>query len=191
MGICGKSIICLEASQAFFLYQSKLFSFAAENCDQMFKKPKHLFWWEAADVQKKLSGYDFVIANHMLVEMNPHALRIMLRKLTDMWDIESNSHGMLIAESLGGTLLRTEQDCIKNFYEFGFRAFKIANSVYIFVYGGKSTDDEIFINSISSAYIKLFQSNLILPNEVESLVKHKFPDSIPDENFWNFIRVNH
>lgn len=115
LGLDGHRYTALEASQAFFVYQSVLFrdTFGDEYHEGLDahanSRVSHIPWWELCRESYRLPKFTAASANHMLAEMNKGGLTFLFEKLS-----QSQERGfMVLAESLGsrsntyGSVLRT------------------------------------------------------------------------------------
>lgn len=121
LGLAGHRYVALEASQAFWVYQSSLFRhvFGDEYSDglgQDERRISHLAWWDFCSEASTLPRLTACTANHMLNEMNAMALRFTMRKLS-----ATQRLGMqVVAEALGATYLRGEEETTTIIAESGF-----------------------------------------------------------------------
>lgn len=127
LGLEGHRYLALEASQAFYTYQSTLFGdlFADEYCDGLSDvtdaRIAHLTWWDFCREGSKLPELTGATANHMLAEMNSSALRFLFRKLHS-----TQGHGFhLVAETLGSHAVNSLNDTLRQVVACGFSATQI------------------------------------------------------------------
>jgi hypothetical protein len=123
LGLAGHRYIALEASQAFWVYQSALFEhvFGDEYSDGLVegrRRISHLAWWDFCSEGSALPRLSACTANHVLNEMNRFGLEFVMRKLSS-----SQRVGMcIVAESLGAPKLRSNLETISLIAETGFSA---------------------------------------------------------------------
>jgi hypothetical protein len=94
----GKDYYSVENCQAFIMWQRLLFGAEA----------KQIPWWHW--MTEPVPPIDLFVANHVINEMHPIALRYAIRVAPDMF----------LIESFGGTGLRTDQASINKFMADGF-----------------------------------------------------------------------
>ena len=134
LGLDGHTYFALEASQAFFIYQHELYSFAFghEYADRLrlgtYGRISHIPWWEFNAAGFALPHCDVATCNHALAEMHPNAVRRLVRLLARTAGGEIS----LLAETLGSTVLRSEATVLGLINEEGYEARELAPRNWVF-----------------------------------------------------------
>ena len=187
--IKGRGSYLLEASQAFYLYQHHLLSYYTKLNPLHSIFFKHHYWWEAADLNKPLPAVNIIIANHMLAEMHPYALRIVLTKFVN--SLESSNHdGILIAEGLGSNVANSHDDVVRTLQEFGFKVYPFESACWLFIHSKKSDEELGKQFSEFTALLSSTENNVTAKSVREQLYEIDSTKN-PDELFWDFIGLNH
>jgi len=127
IGLEGHRYIALEASQAFYIYQSTLYRdvFAEEYCDGLANEAdariSHLTWWNFCREGSQLPKLTGATANHMLAEMHSGALRFLVRSLHSSQDVGFS----LVADTLGSQAVNAHSDVLRQITACGFSATQI------------------------------------------------------------------
>ncbi len=135
LGIAGHSYIALEASQAFYLYQSYLleFAFKEKYCDGLngivYKNISHIPWWEFNKEGFTLPKLDLITINNAIREMNPTGFRHVLYKT---FGSPNNSKGgmKIISNYLGNSTVGGEA-LISTLHQFQLETREIEDNVFI------------------------------------------------------------
>ncbi len=134
LGLDGHKYVALEASQAFFVYQSALFrdTFGSEYHDGLDARSgarlSHIPWWVLCRESYRLPKLTAATANHMLAEMNKRGLSFVFERL-----FQSQETGFaLIAESLGARIANTYESTVHNIMSQGFDAVEESESLWRF-----------------------------------------------------------
>ena len=189
-GIDGVKTRSVDITQAYFIYQSRLFSFCEAEFDRnryQFQRPQQIFWWDIArDPTKILRDTNVLVANHMLNEMHPHSLRFILSKLADAWHGDSNSR-FVYAEMLGGGKYGDEAEINGVFNSFGFSGLKLSNRFYFWTLGGVD-----WLRSVlTETQTPKKASNLVPLEQVKTELDALNSEQHPDEIFYNEIKLKH
>ena len=124
LGLDGHQYLAVEASQAFFVYQSMLFKdvFGDEySCgldESISARIRHLPWWELCRERSSLPALTAVTANHMLAEMNGKGLRFLISKLHQTQALGTP----IIADTLGANYVNSEDSVVQTICGLGFSA---------------------------------------------------------------------
>ena len=104
----GHQYFAMDAAQAFYLYQKKLWSdiYGADYFDYSESssrpdtaKVTHMPWWQFANLSIPIPDVDVVTINHALAEMHPQAVRTIFARLYSAWG--DTDKKLVLAESLG------------------------------------------------------------------------------------------
>ena len=134
----GHQYHAMDAAQAFYLYQKKLWSdvYGTEYFDysESSSRPEnakitHIPWWRFANLSIPLPEVDIVTVNHALSEMHENAAKTIFARLYEMWG--DNENRLVIAESLGWDFFRRRQLLLANIRSFGFFIEEPKADVYI------------------------------------------------------------
>jgi len=133
LGLCGHRYIALEASQAFRIYQSALFSdvFGVEYADGLTQRDgrvSHLTWWDFCAEGSSLPRLTLATANHMLTEMNRMALEHLARKLAASQEVGFQ----ILAEDSGFCKFNDEDHTWMRLASVGFANAEVKPRVWVF-----------------------------------------------------------
>lgn len=104
----GHQYFAMDAAQAFYLYQKKLWSdiFGSDYFDyseSSFRldttKVTHIPWWQFANLSIPIPDVDVVTINHALAEMHPNAVKTVFARLYSAWG--DTDKKLVLAEGLG------------------------------------------------------------------------------------------
>ena len=104
----GHQYFAMDAAQAFYLYQKKLWSdiFGSDYFDYSESssrpdtaKVTHIPWWQFANLSIPIPDVDVVTINHALAEMHPNAVKTIFARLYSSWG--DTDKKLVLAESLG------------------------------------------------------------------------------------------
>ena len=104
----GHHYFAMDAAQAFYLYQKKLWSdiYGADYFDYSESssrpdttKVTHIPWWQFANLSIPIPDVDIVTINHALAEMHPQAVKTIFARLYSAWGDTSTK--LVLAESMG------------------------------------------------------------------------------------------
>lgn len=134
LGLDGHRYLALEASQAFWIYQSSLFSHVFGDAYFSGLGParnsrlRHIPWWEFCYEGYQLPSLSACTANHMLAEMNSSALTHLMRKIATSQTITFP----IVAEDLGLCRYNEEHETLKRITKAGFKASEVEPRVWLF-----------------------------------------------------------
>lgn len=123
----GHQYFAMDAAQALFLYQKKLwsdvygadyFDYSESSSMPAHNKVTHIPWWRFANLSIPLPNIDIVTVNHALAEMHENAVKTIFARLYTMWG--DNENKLVIAESLGYDFFNRKRKMFTNICELGF-----------------------------------------------------------------------
>ena len=134
LGLDGHKYIALEASQAFFIYQSTLYSdvFGDAYSDGLDgdsgAQISHMPWWSFCAEASCIPHLTAVTANHMLAEMNKLGVSFLFEKLQ-----RSQREGFTVfAESLGARTINSVDSVTQNIANQGFDVVEDSDDLWRF-----------------------------------------------------------
>ena len=104
----GHQYFAMDAAQAFYLYQKKLwsdiygsdyFDYSESSSRPDSTKITHIPWWQFANLSIPIPDVDVVTINHALAEMHPQAVKTIFARLYSAWG--DTDKKLVLAESLG------------------------------------------------------------------------------------------
>ena len=104
----GHQYFAMDAAQAFYLYQKKLwsdiygtdyFDYSESSSRPENAKVTHIPWWRFANLSISIPDVDIVTINHALCEMHPNAVKTIFARLYAAWG--DNDKKLVLAENLG------------------------------------------------------------------------------------------
>ena len=135
----GHQYFAMDAAQAFYLYQKKLWSdiFGADYFDYSEStsrpdtaKVTHIPWWQFANLSIPIPDVDVVTINHALCEMHPTAVKIIFARLYATWG--DTDKKLVLAESWGYDYFNRKEAMLTDIRSESFAAHRITNSVATF-----------------------------------------------------------
>ena len=123
----GHQYFAMDAAQAFYLYQKKLwsdvygsdyFDFSESSSRPENAKVTHIPWWRFANLAIPLPDVDIVTINHALAEMHKNAVKTIFARLYAMWG--DNDKKLVLAESLGYDFFKRKNIMFANIRALGF-----------------------------------------------------------------------
>ena len=112
----GHQYFAMDAAQAFYLYQKKLWSdiYGADYFDYSEStsrpdsaKVTHIPWWQFANFSIPIPDVDVVTINHALAEMHPQAVKTIFARLYSAWG--DTDKKLVLSESLGYDYFKRKQ----------------------------------------------------------------------------------
>ena len=149
----GHQYFAMDAAQAFYLYQKKLWSdiYGADYFDYSesasrpdMAKVTHIPWWQFANLSMPIPDVDVVTINHALTEMHPQAVKTIFARLYSAWG--DTDKKLVLAESLGYDYFKRKQAM--------FADIRTANFTV-----NRSSGFTIFRPNKTSAKAQLIESN--------------------------------
>ena len=123
----GHQYFAMDAAQAFYLYQKKLWSdiYGSDYFDysESSSRPEnarvtHIPWWRFANLSIPLPEVDIVTINHALAEMHENAVKTIFSRMYTMWGDDDKK--LVIAESLGYDYFKRKDIMFANICKLGF-----------------------------------------------------------------------
>ena len=123
----GHQYFAMDAAQAFYLYQKKLwsdiygsdyFDYSESSSRPENAKVTHIPWWRFANIAIPLPEVDIVTINHALAEMHENAVKTIFARLYAIWG--DNDKKLVIAESLGYDYFKRKNIMFTNICKLGF-----------------------------------------------------------------------
>ena len=123
----GHQYFAMDAAQAFYLYQKKLwsdiygsdyFDYSDSSSRPDSAKVTHIPWWQFANLSIPIPDVDVVTINHALAEMHPQAVKTIFARLYSSWgDTEKK---LVLAESMGYDYFKRKETMLKDIRSAGF-----------------------------------------------------------------------
>ena len=146
----GHQYFAMDAAQAFYLYQKKLWSdiYGADYFDYSeassrpdTAKVTHIPWWQFANLSIPIPDVDVVTINHALAEMHPLAVKTIFARLYSAWG--DTDKKLVLAESLGYDYFKRKQAMFADIRAEGFFEGKLRDGHRIW----KPNKEEAIIES--------------------------------------------
>ena len=112
----GHQYFAMDAAQAFYLYQKKLwsdiygsdyFDYSESSSRPDTTKVTHIPWWQFANLSIPIPDVDVVTINHALAEMHPQAVKTIFARLYSAWG--DTDKKLVLAEALGYDYFKRKQ----------------------------------------------------------------------------------
>jgi len=177
----GWQYYAMDNTQAFYLYQNHLWNHFTNNnlCEALgtlsnyrSNNTVHIPWWNFF-LHDNPENIDLITCNHMLIEMNPIALKYTVRKMRDLLKEKKGKHSecpkLVLFEHWGGGFTNTRTNVLKEFMDVGFRL----------IYHGSFTDNiegPITIFTLKDNY--LADSFYVPPPPLIQAIKDRSPRSL-------------
>jgi SAM-dependent methyltransferase len=135
----GHQYFAMDAAQAFYLYQKKLWSdiFGSDYFDYSEStsrpdsaKVTHIPWWQFANLSIPIPDVDVVTINHVLTEMHPQAVKTIFSRLYSAWG--ETDKKLVLAESWGYDYFNRKGSMVKDIQFANFVVNRITNRLTIF-----------------------------------------------------------
>ena len=135
----GHQYFAMDAAQAFYLYQKKLWSdiYGADYFDYSESssrpdtaKVTHIPWWQFANLSIPIPDVDVVTINHALTEMHPQAVKTIFTRLYSVWG--DTDKKLVLAESWGYDYFKRKETMLADIQSASFTVNQITNLVTIF-----------------------------------------------------------
>ena len=134
----GHQYFAMDAAQAFYLYQKKLwsdiygsdyFDYSESTSRPDNAKVTHIPWWRFANLSIPIPDVDIMTCNHALAEMHPEAVKTIFRRLYSAWgDTDAK---LVLAETLGWQKLHRKQTIFQDIRNLGFYKIKATKDVHV------------------------------------------------------------
>ena len=135
----GHQYFAMDAAQAFYLYQKKLWSdiYAADYFDYSESssrpdttKVTHIPWWQFASLLIPIPDVDIVTINHALCEMHPTAVKTIFARLYAAWGDDEKK--LVLVESWGFDYFNRKEAMFNDIRAASFTIFRGGNQIGIF-----------------------------------------------------------
>ena len=135
----GHQYFAMDAAQAFYLYQKKLWSdiYGADYFDYSESAPRpdtakvtHIPWWQFANLSIPIPDVEVVTINHALAEMHPQAVKTIFARLYSAWG--DTDKKLVLAESLGYDYFKRKEAMFADIRSASFDVNRMTNRVTIF-----------------------------------------------------------
>ena len=135
----GHQYFAMDAAQAFYLYQKKLwsdiygsdyFDYSESTSRPDSAKVTHIPWWQFANFSIPIPDVDVVTINHALTEMHPQAVKTIFARLYSAWG--DNEKKLVLAESWGHDYFYRKQAMLADIRSESFTVNRITNRITIF-----------------------------------------------------------
>jgi hypothetical protein len=135
----GHQYFAMDAAQAFYLYQKKLWSdiYGADYFDysESSSRPDnakitHIPWWRFANLSLPIPDVDIVTCNHAFAEMHPQAVKTIFARLYAAWGDDDKK--LVLAESLGYDHFKRENTMLTDIRAKSFTVNRVTNRVIVF-----------------------------------------------------------
>ena len=123
----GHQYFAMDAAQAFYLYQKKLwsdiygsdyFDYSESTSRPDSAKVTHIPWWQFANLSIPIPDVDIVTINHALCEMHPTAVKTIFARLYAAWG--DNEKKLVLAEGMGYDYFKRKQAMFADIRSAGF-----------------------------------------------------------------------
>ena len=134
----GHQYFAMDAAQAFYLYQKKLWSdiYGADYFDYSESsslpdsaKVTHIPWWQFANLSIPIPDVDIMTCNHALAEMHPQAVKTIFRRLYSSWG--DTDKKLVLAETVGWQKLHRKRTIFQDIQSLGFYRINATDNVHI------------------------------------------------------------
>ena len=135
----GHKYFAMDAAQAFYLYQKKLwsdiygsdyFDYSESSSRPDTAKITHIPWWQFANLSIPIPDVDVVTINHALAEMHPQAVKTIFARLYSAWG--DTDKKLALAEALGYDYFKRKDSMFVDIRSASFTVNRITNRVTIF-----------------------------------------------------------
>ena len=135
----GHKYFAMDAAQAFYLYQKKLWSdiYGADYFDysESTSRPDtakitHIPWWQFANLSIPIPDVDVVTINHALTEMHPQAVKTIFARLYSAWG--DTDKKLVLTESWGYDYFKRKDSMLADIRSASFAVNRITSRVTIF-----------------------------------------------------------
>ena len=135
----GHQYFAMDAAQAFYLYQKKLwsdiygsdyFDYSESTSRPDSAKVTHIPWWQFANLSIPIPDVDIVTINHALCEMHPTAVKTIFARLYAAWG--DNEKKLVLAEGMGYDYFKRKQAMFADIRTASFTIFRDGNQIGIF-----------------------------------------------------------
>ena len=155
----GHQYFAMDAAQAFYLYQKKLWSdiYGADYFDYSEStsrpdnaKVTHIPWWRFANLSIPIPDVDIVTINHALCEMHPTAVKTIFARLYATWGDDDKK--LVLAESWGYDYFKRKEAMLNDIRTASFAIFRGGNQIGIFRPNKASAGVQLIESSRTPSY---------------------------------------
>ena len=150
----GHQYFAMDAAQAFYLYQKKLwsdiygsdyFDYSESTSRPDNAKVTHIPWWRFANLSTPIPDVDIVTCNHAFAEMHPTAVKTIFARLYATWGDDDKK--LVLAEGLGYDYFRRGQTMYLDIRHAGFSGDNPINEHRIWRPNkSKANSETLFLN---------------------------------------------
>ena len=135
----GHQYFAMDAAQAFYLYQKKLwsdvygsdyFDYSESTSRPDSSRVTHIPWWQFANLSIPIPDVDVVTINHTLCEMHPQAVKTIFARLYSAWG--DTDKKLVLAESWGLDYFKRIEAMITDIRSKSFAVHRITDRETIF-----------------------------------------------------------
>jgi len=171
----GHQYFAMDAAQAFYLYQKKLwsdiygtdyFDYSESSSRLDTAKVTHIPWWQFANLSITIPDVDVVTINHALTEMHPQAVKTIFARLYSAWGDTDTK--LVLAESWGYDYFYRKQAMLADIRSAGFAVNRINISVTIFRPNKSSAEAQSIESSKSPSFVACTKRKI--NNQVNNLI---------------------
>ena len=154
----GHQYFAMDAAQAFYLYQKKLWSdiYGADYFDYSESisspdnvKVTHIPWWRFANLSIPIPDVDMVTINHALCEMHPTAVKTIFARLYAAWGDDDKK--LVLAESWGYDYFKRKKVMLEDIRTASFTISR-GNQIVIFRPNKTSAEVQLIESSRTPSY---------------------------------------
>lgn len=135
----GHQYFAMDAAQAFYLYQKKLwsviygsdyFDYSESTSRPETTKVTHIPWWQFANLSIPIPDVDVVTINHAIAEMHPIAVKTIFARLYKSWGDDDKK--LVLAESFGYDFFKRKDSILTGIRTENFSVHRIKDGITIF-----------------------------------------------------------
>jgi len=154
----GHQYFAMDAAQAFYLYQKKLWSniygtdyidFSESSSRPDSAKVTHIPWWRFANLSIPIPNVDMVTINHALCEMHPTAVKTIFARLYAAWGDDDKK--LVLAEGWGYDYFKRKKVMLKDIRTASFTISR-GNQIVIFRPNKASAEVQLIESSETPSY---------------------------------------
>ena len=154
----GHQYFAMDAAQAFYLYQKKLwsdiygsdyFDYSESSSRPDSTKITHIPWWQFANLSIPIPDVDVVTINHALAEMHPQAVKTIFARLYSAWG--DTDKKLVLAESWGLDYFKRKKVMLKDIRTASFTISR-GNQIAIFRPNKASAEVQLIESSKTPSY---------------------------------------
>ena len=156
----GHQYFAMDAAQAFYLYQKKLwsdiygsdyFDYSESTSRLDTAKVTHIPWWRFANLSLPIPDVDIVTINHALTEMHPQAVKTIFARLYSAWG--NTDKKLVLAESWGYDYFKRKDFMLADIRTESFSVHQITNRITIFRANNASATAQLIESSKTPTFI--------------------------------------